>query len=226
MVEIGISTDEFANHYPRLYHMAEKDSWESIKTHGLLSTSALLDLFEIHGATRVAIESNHRPESVIIRHPELGSATIRDQKPMRESALLSCLNGCTPREWYRFLNRHVFFWVSEERVRVLLRARAYRKNEHLVLTLDTSALLYAYHKSALLSPINSGSTIYRPVGRGLSTFAPLSRYPFAERKRIRGVANAVAELTVPKAVPDVFEFVTRAEIRKGDDVLRKISVRS
>jgi hypothetical protein len=225
MVKIGIGIDEFANLYPRLYHMAEKDSWESIKTHGLLSTSALLDLFGINGVRRAAIESEHRPESVIIRNPELGSATIRDQKPMRESALLSCLTGCTPREWYRFLNRHVFFWASEDRVRVLLRARAYRAKEHLVLTLDTSMLLNAYWKSALLSPINSGSTIYRPVERGLSTFAPLSKYPFAERKRIRGVANAVAELTVSYDVPNISKFVTKVEIRKGDEVLRRIAVR-
>lgn len=225
MVKLGIEVDEFINHYPRLYHMAEQDSWESIETHGLLSTSALLDLYGINGKKRSAIESEHRPESVMIEHPELGRATIRDQKPMRESALLSCLNGCSPREWYRFLNRRVFFWVCEDRVKVLLRARAYRSKEHLVLTLDTSLLLKSYWKSALLSPINSGSTIYRPVERGLDTFAPLSKYAFAERKIIRGVANAVAELTLEYAVPDVSQFVVKADIRKGDHVLREVFAR-
>ena len=129
---------------------------------------------------------------------------------------------CTPREWYRFLNRHVFFWVSESRVKVLLQARAYRTKEHLVLTVDTALLLQAYRKTALLSPINSGSTIYRPVERSLDTFASLSNYPFAARRRMRGVANAVAELTIPYAVPDISKFVVKAEIRKGTDILQKL----
>jgi hypothetical protein len=218
MVKLGIDIDEFVNHYPCLYHMAEKDSWESIKTHGLLSTSALLDLYRMNGRRRTVIESEHRPDSVTIQHPELGRATIRDQKPMRESALLSCLQGCTPPEWYKFLNRHVFFWVSEDRVKGLLRARAYRKQEHLVLTLNASMLLEAYRESVLLSPINSGSTIYRPVERGMETFSSLSEYPFAERKKMRGVANAVAELLVPYAVTDVSRYVVKAEIRKGTSV--------
>jgi hypothetical protein len=52
----------------------------------------------------------HRPESVTITHPAYGSAVIRDQKPMRDSALLKCLDkGLTPADWYRTLNRRVFF---------------------------------------------------------------------------------------------------------------------
>jgi hypothetical protein len=60
------------------------------------------------------------------------------------------------------------------------------------------------------------------VERGVDTFAPLSRYPFAERRRIRGIANAVAELTIKYAVPDIAKFVVKAEIRKGPDILRNI----
>jgi len=41
--------------FPRLYHMADRDAWPSIQRHGLLSTTALLDLFEIHGAQRKAL---------------------------------------------------------------------------------------------------------------------------------------------------------------------------
>jgi hypothetical protein len=55
--------------WPRLYHMAEAGSWPSIERHGLLSTTALLDLFEISGPRREAIESARRPESVKITHP-------------------------------------------------------------------------------------------------------------------------------------------------------------
>ena len=93
---MALTPDEFAARYPVLFHMAADNSWDSISRYGLLSTSRLLDLFEVDGAQRHSIESAHRPESVEIRHPEHGVATIRDQKPMSEKALLGCLNQMTP----------------------------------------------------------------------------------------------------------------------------------
>ena len=84
--------------YPTLYHMAEDESWESIRRHGLLSTSALLDRFEVEGGERFAIESTRRPEIVRVDHPEYGTALIRDNKPMQEKSLERCLVGMTPRE--------------------------------------------------------------------------------------------------------------------------------
>lgn len=36
--------------YPRLYHMAERDTWPSIRDRGLLSTSAVLDKFSVIAA--------------------------------------------------------------------------------------------------------------------------------------------------------------------------------
>jgi hypothetical protein len=44
---------------------------------------------------------------------------------MRERALIKCLVGMPPEQWYRTLNRHVFFWVASERLDTLLNARAY-----------------------------------------------------------------------------------------------------
>ena len=58
--------ERLISRYPTLYHMAEDGSWESIRKHGLLSTSALLDKFEIEGEERLAIESARRPEIVRI----------------------------------------------------------------------------------------------------------------------------------------------------------------
>ena len=46
-----------ASMYPRLYHMAEEGSWPSIRRHGLLSTSALLDRCLVSGRRRAGIES-------------------------------------------------------------------------------------------------------------------------------------------------------------------------
>ena len=63
--------------HPRLYHMIEAGSWESIRQHGLLSTTALLDLFEVGEPRRTRIEANYRPENCDLYHPEHGHATIR-----------------------------------------------------------------------------------------------------------------------------------------------------
>jgi hypothetical protein len=49
--------ERLASRYPVLFHMAEDGSWESIRERGLLSTSALLDLFEVEAEERFAIES-------------------------------------------------------------------------------------------------------------------------------------------------------------------------
>ena len=48
---IAMTPEDMARKYPFLYHMAELSSWPSIQRHGLLSTSALLDLYEIPDRT-------------------------------------------------------------------------------------------------------------------------------------------------------------------------------
>ena len=214
-----ISRTEFVRNYPKVYHMAVVGSWPSISRFGLLSTSALLDLFDVRDSRRFAIESSHRPHSVLISHPVHGTAMIRDQIPMRETALQKCLQGCSPREWYEFLNRRVFFWVTEQRVQTLLNAKAYRAEDHLVLTVDSARLLESHEAQLKLSPINSGSTIYRPVHRGLDLFQSLSDYPYEERRRVRGAANAIAEVSVDYAVPNVSMLIDRVERRRGNEVL-------
>ena len=84
---VGVTAEELVEHFPRLYHMAESGTWPSIKAHGLLSTSALLELYGVNGEERRRIEGHRRQESITIRHDEHGSAVIRDQKPISESAL-------------------------------------------------------------------------------------------------------------------------------------------
>jgi hypothetical protein len=217
-----ITAEQFSTHYPRLFHMAEEGVWPSVEKHGLLSTTALLDLFEKDGDLRRRIETEHRPESIIIRHATHGAAVIRDQKPMREGSLRTCLRGMTPQEWYAMLNGRVFFWVTEARVQTLLLAKAYRDRTHTVITVDTRRFLAKYAEQILLSPINSGSTIYNPQPRGAQTFRPMAEYPFAERRRMRGIHNAVAEAVVTYAVPDLRNFTLRVEHRKGEEVLEVV----
>jgi hypothetical protein len=53
----NLTTEVIATRWPRLFHMAEAGSWLAIQRYGLLSTTALLDLFEITGDDRDSIES-------------------------------------------------------------------------------------------------------------------------------------------------------------------------
>lgn len=203
--------------------MAERGTWPSIREHGLLSTSALLDLYGVNGEERRRIESRRRPNSVTIRHEKYAPAVIRDQKPMSESALGKCLTGMTPTEWYRLLNGKVFFWLTAERVTRLLSARAYRDREHIVLTIDTARLLERHRTAVTLSPINSGSTVYYPQPRNSVTFQTLLEYPFDEWRKKRGTStNAIAELAVNYQVRDIGEMVFRVERRKESRVLEVI----
>lgn len=204
-----ISPEEFCTLFPRLYHMAHEDAWKGIRSHGLLSTSALLDLFEVNDERRRVIESRHRPESIVIEHPVYGRAVIRDQKPMSENALRKCLQGMSPTQWFETLNGKVFFWLNEERLGRLLAARAYREDTHCILTINTRPLIDRHLARVSLSPINSGSTIFNPQPRGSATFLPLRKYPFSEWARKRSTRNAVVELAVDYHVPDISELVLR-----------------
>lgn len=198
-----------AERYPVLYHMAEDGSWQSIRERGLLSTSALLDLFEVDGEERRGIESRRRPQIVEITHPEHGVARIRDNKPIQDRALEKCLSGMSVAEWYENLNRRVFFWVSWERLRKLLGAKAYRDRAHLVLELDTASLLAAHGERASISPINSGATFSMgPAARGPETFKRIGDRP-EERP--------VVELAVDYAVPDAADHVHRVTRRRAEE---------
>ena len=190
-----------------------------------LSVSALLDLFEIGGEDRRRIESCHRPAAVQIHHKDHGTVIIRDQIPLPPQALKKSLNGMTPEEWYRLLNGKAFFWVTEDRVRTLLKARQYRERPHCVLTVETTRLVDRYQDKITLCPVNSGCVLPNPRAfrRGRDTFLPMSDYPFEESRKKRGsVKKAIAELTVPYAVPDIMEMVVRTEMRQGEEILEQL----
>lgn len=103
-----MTPEEIAESWPRLFHMAEAGSWPAIQRHGLLSTTALLDLFEVDERARAELEAKRRPTSVEIRHAVHGTATIRDNKPINETVLRRTLVGMSEPAWYRTLNVRVF----------------------------------------------------------------------------------------------------------------------
>lgn len=198
-----MTAEEFCAAYPRLYHMAEAAMWPGIQRDGLLSTSALLDLYGIGGTERTRIESQRRPGFVAVEHATLGTALIRDQRPMTDATLAPALIDMTPAEWYALLNARVFFWVSEGRLERLL--NAYRHRDNLVLALDSSKVLARHAAQVTLSPINSGYSLRYAQPRGRGTFLPLAEYPFKEWVKKRGLADAVAECAVLGGVTNVRE---------------------
>lgn len=208
---------------PTLYHMAEHGSWASILERGLLSTTALLDLYEIIGVERKDIEERRRPLSVALERTGLPRAVVRDQKPMDDGGLRRCLpSHLTPREWYRLLNAKVFFWLTEERLLRLLGASEYKDKKHDVLEIDSRALISAYHDRIWLCPINSGCTKPFPHPRDEGTFQRILDYPYAKWRRKRKRGERVVELAIDYAVPDLRKYVVRVREMTGDRAVRAI----
>jgi hypothetical protein len=201
--------------------MAESGSWPSIRSHGLLSTKALLDLFEKKGQERFEIESQWRPESVEINHPIYGYAVVRDQKPLRDVGLKRLLDGMSVREYYELLNGKTFFWVRRERLETLLNAKAYRDRSHTVLTVDTNDLVRKYQNIISLSPINSGAIIRGRSRRGVGIFKRIRDYPFDEMKKKKR-EEAIVELAVDYAIKDISELVIRVEEWMGSKPIQLI----
>ncbi len=201
------AVDRLVSRYPKLYHMAERGSWPNIKRHGLLSTSALLDLFAVTGRQRVEIESRWRRQSVAIEHSEHGEALIRDQGPMHPNSLEPLLDGVTVQGWYELLNGKTFFWTSEERLRWFLNAKAYRGHAHDVVTVDTAEMVRRHAERVTLAPINTGSTLGARHRRGPRTFQRIEDFPL-ERRR-------VVELAVDYRVPDIADFTLSVAGRRG-----------
>lgn len=217
-----ISIEELIEIHPQLFHMAEVGNWPCILQHGLLPTSVLLDLFEIDDADRQHIETANRRTKVKLEHEVHGAIKIRDQIPMTDSALQKCLVGMTPEEWYRLLNGRVFFWANDVRLSRLLNARAYRSDEHCIITIDSASFFESYWDIIELSPINSGSTLFKPQPRGRSTFLPITEFPFEYWRKKRPRRNVVVEVTVPGGVPNIFAYVVKVQRVRANETLATI----
>jgi hypothetical protein len=208
--------EELLGDCPNLYHMAENGSWPSIRASGLLSTSALLDLYEVEGAERERIEGQRRPAGVPLEHESLPRAFIRDQLPMDDVGLRRCLPPhIKPSDWYRLLNGKVFFWLTKPRLFTLLNARPYRRRPHDVIEVSTRSLVERHYDRIWLCPMNSGCTKPWPHARDEKTFRRVSDYPYAERRRRKPAGERVVELAVDYSVPDVVECATRAVRMQG-----------
>ncbi|MEZ0096311.1 hypothetical protein [Streptacidiphilus sp. EB129] len=192
--------------------MTDDGAWPSIERHGLLSTRALVDLYDPVEPVRSAVLEGVRRSSVTMEHPELGRATVRDQLPLTKFQQF-LTPDTTPQEYLDCLNGRVFFWLSFKRLQGLLVARNYRARPQLVLYLDTAELLRRHGDRVQLAPINTGSFIYdNSPPRGKSVFEDVEDYAYPSRNASgRRRPEPVVELTVGDALPDAAALTTRVE---------------
>jgi hypothetical protein len=208
--------EELLSDCPTLYHMAEDGSWPSIRRRGLLSTTALLDLYGVTGAARLNIEERRRAASVPLERAGLHPAVVRDQLPMDDVGLRRCLPAhLTPAEWYRLLNQKVFFWLTRDRLLRLLKAGTYRDRPHTIIEACTRGLVEAHRERIWLCPMNSGCTKPFPHPRDENTFRRIPDYPYFHWRRRRPRGERVVELAVDYSVPDIARFVIRVMRMRG-----------
>jgi hypothetical protein len=210
--------DTFTQAYPRLYHMASGGSGSLIKKHGLLSTAKLCELFDVEPELQRQLLREHRPVSVEIKSPKLGSAIVRDQKPMSVAGLKRSLTGLSPEEWLITLNEKVFLWPNRERLRRMMLAKVYADLTHDLIIVDSKALLDAYEAKIWLSAINSGCTTPYAHPRGKDTFLHLQDYPLLERRKKYGEQSMVAEVAVQTEISDISKYIVDVVTMKGSDL--------
>lgn len=195
--------EELIERCPRLFHVTEAGAWPSIRRYGLLSTSAVLDLFAVPEPLRSQVEAQPRPHDVVFEDPHLERIVIRDNRPLRPHILRGCLKGSVS-DWCRLLNARVFFWANERRLRNHLRARGHRGQSREILVIDTRRLLARHRESISLCAFNSGSALYpNAPRRGPDSFLRLDAQPFDRCRTRHDATDAVAEVCVDRALTDI-----------------------
>lgn len=189
--------DELCDRYQHLYHLAWADSVESIKAEGLLNTSALLDLYEVPKAEREKVEGHHRDAPIPLVHPQRHPGLIRDHGPMSDTKLSGLLNdGLTTADWYRYLDRFVFFWATKVRARSML--AAYPDLAQVVLVVSTRPMVEKWGEKIRLTAFNTGDTRANKR-RGYGDFKSIFAFKHSQ----------VVELCVMGGVPDIAKYIER-----------------
>jgi hypothetical protein len=213
---------ELVDRFPRVHHVTTGGSWDGIAATGLLSTSALLDRYEIRAPRRYALESRPRPEAVELAHPSHGRAVLFDNRPLRPDILRGCLD-CSVEEWCRLLNARVFCWATESRLENHLRARGHRGQGRDVITLSTERLAARHAEAITLCAFNSGSTLYpNAPRRGPDTFMRIEDYPYDDHRRRRGRKNALAEVCVTGRIGEIVDVVEQVVRIESDGTLHQV----
>lgn len=205
--------------------MAEDGSWSNIQKYGLLSTTAILDKWDINGDERKKLETELRPDIKKLHHAVYGTSKLRDQKAMNPSLLsMSLPPEISVGDWCKFINGKVFFWANWKSLKWMLSAQAYIARPHVVITVDSSKLIEAYGDRISLSDMNSGSTFPRmgmsgPMKRDYDTFKRMDRFN----------SKWVTEVAVDYSVQNITEYVSSvkrlvADAKLNDKEPRELEV--
>jgi hypothetical protein len=206
---------EFLAICPRVYHAASALAWPSIQEHGLLSTARLLEVFGVDAARRHELLTHPRRMSTRLEAFGMPPAVIRDQKPMKFLA-----DKIEPdhsvEDFLIAINSRVFFWPNKERLERLRKAKEYRKEGQVILHIDTRRLVDRHEHQIQLCRFNSGAITQRnhPL-RSHDSWVSIRRYPYDDYRRKHGRENALAEVTVLDAVPDVIDLTVDVEEHPG-----------
>ena len=216
--------EDLWQNYPVLYHIAWGGSWPSIRENGLLSTKALLRLYEKSSDEITRLTRYRRPHWVEIECAGRPQVVLRDQKPLTDSGLRRALNGTAePSQWYDLINSMVFFWPTKKRLNTMLSARAYERVQHDVLVVDTRQLVQLEAQNIRLSRMNSGCTKPFAHARDMDLFKEFSAYPFEFRRRRYGKTGAVAEVCVLDGVQQIAEAVLEVKRGSGREVMAALA---
>lgn len=210
---MAITQAELVSTYPLLYHMSAQGSWPSIMKHGLLSTTALLDLFEYKGEQREKIESCRRRKWKILDHSSYGQVKIRDQKPLIRTGLSKALPATMkPEDWYRIVNEMVFFFPCKQKLKVMI--NTYKECRNTILVVRSKSLIEAHKRKVYWSPINSGYSKKCPAKRNRSTFILLGQEPKLKHGE---KSKKIVEITIKHHVLDIKKHVKCVlEVGKGE----------
>lgn len=203
-----MTAEELIACHPRLYHLTTPGAWEVIRQHGLLSTEELLRRAGLPDAEVQSRIRRKREDREVLEPTPIGRVVLNDNKPIHMGKLARCLDdGLSAEDWLAELNRRVFFWVKEARMRGLGEAAINRTDPRELLVLDTASVVAACGARMQVAPINTGNTQRKPARRGRDTFTPLGAMPHAQWRRLRAARKSspdeVVEVTVLDHVPDI-----------------------
>ncbi|SNT27385.1 hypothetical protein SAMN05421770_106243 [Granulicella rosea] len=183
----------FTQLFPKLYHLTFASNLPGIRQHGLLSTTALAKL---HGFDEDELRATVTERRRCIQ--QLHGVTLRDQIPMNEKKMKTCLVGVSIPEWIALLNTKIFFFLSKEKA--LEFAGKYADYENVLLETDTAGLLTTHAEDATLCRIHPGAFLSNARPRGRNSFIPIAEYLYKKSR------DTPAELTLDTAVPNILDI--------------------
>jgi hypothetical protein len=150
----------FAARYPRVWHVIEAEG---------ACCDVLYPAATLRQRAGAPEDNANREDFQRLMLPDGGTAVLRQQL-MRDERLGPTLAGSflgRPDLWRRHIDRHVFFWLSEDRrdrfikacVRLRTRGQTCTGLAPAVIEIDTTRLLAAHGSAAWFAMFNTGSTV-------------------------------------------------------------------